>query len=382
MRRLEEFCLRSLLHLIPRIPWYRLFWATGRPRPLPVNITVSVTNKCNSRCSTCFIWELYHDRPDLQEKEFNTDEFLKVFDSVGGSPFWVTLSGGEPFLRDDLPQICEGIVERSQPAIINIPSNGLLPDLIETKTKDILSRIGNTTLIINLSMDAVGERHDELRGVRGNFKALIETYRCLQSLKKNHHSFRVGIHTVISKLNIDDIVTTYEFVKELRPDSYVAEVAEERSELFNIGKDITPLPDSYAAVMGEFMGRIQKDYLSSGRDTSKVTQAFRLVYYQIAIEVLREHRQVIPCYAGVASCQITPFGDVWSCCTLGDTKIMGNLREVDYDFKRIWMSDRAKDVRKFIRDRNCACPLANAHYTSILCNSRALFRVASKMLRF
>lgn len=374
--------MRSLLHLIPRIVWYRLFRATGTPTPFPVNITASVTNRCNSRCSTCFLWEFYFNRPDLQDKEFNTGEFLKVFDSLGGSPFWVTLSGGEPFLRNDLAQICEGIVERSQPAIINIPSNGLLPDLIESKTKDILSRIGNTTLIINLSMDAVGGRHDEIRGVRGNFKALIETYRRLQSLRENHPSFRLGIHTVVSKLNIDDILPTYDFVKELRPDSHVAEVAEERLELFNIGRNVTPSPESYAAVMGEFTRRIQKDYLSWGRDASRVTQAFRSVYYQIAIEVLRQHKQIIPCYAGIASCQITPFGDVWSCCTLGDTKTMGNLREVNYDFKRIWMSDRAKDVRKFIRERNCACPLANAHYTSILCNSRALFRVVSKMLRF
>jgi len=371
--------LRSLLYLVPRTVLYRLFWAKGRPRSLPVNITMSVTNKCNSRCSTCLIWELYHNRADLQEKEFNTNEFLKVFDSLGGSPFWVTLSGGEPYLRDDLPRICEGIVDSSQPAIINIPSNGLLPDLIETKTRDILGRIGNTTLIVNLSLDAVGERHDEIRGVRGNFKALIETYRRLQSLRESHSCFRVGIHTVVSKLNIDDILATYDFVKELRPDSHIAEVAEERSELFNIGRDITPLPDSYAAVMGEYMRRIRRDYLFWGKDTSKLTQAFRLVYYQIAIEVLRQHQQIIPCYAGIASCQITPFGDVWPCCTLGNTKKMGNLREVDYDFKRIWTSDRAKDVRKFIRDRNCACPLANAHYTSMLCNLEALIKVIREM---
>jgi len=351
----------------------------GRPRLLPVNITVSVTNRCNSRCSTCFIWELYHNRADLREKELNADEFLKIFDSLGGSPFWVILSGGEPFLRDDLPQICEGIVERSHPAIINIPSNGLLPDLIKTKTRDILSRIGNTTLIINLSLDAMGARHDEIRGIQGNFEALVETYRRLQSLKRSNPCFRVGIHTVVSKLNIDDILATYDFVKELGPDSYIAEVAEERSELFNIGRDITPLPNSYATVMVEFMRRIRRDYLPRGRDTSKVTQAFRLVYYQIAIDVLRQHKQIIPCYAGIASCQITPFGDVWPCCTLGDTKIMGNLREVEYDFNRIWTSDLAKRVRKFIRNRNCACPLASAHYTSILCNFRALTRVIRKI---
>ncbi len=106
-----------------------------------------------------------------------------------------------------------------------------------------------------------------------------------------------------------------------------------------------------------------------------MAQAFRLVYYKFVIQELKEHRQIIPCYAGYASCQITPYGDVWPCCILGYDKSMGNLREVNYAFRKVWFSEKADDIRKYVKGKNCACPLANAYYTNILCSFKSLLTV-------
>jgi hypothetical protein len=94
---------------------------------------------------------------------------------------------------------------------------------------------------------------------------------------------------------------------------------------------------------------------------------------------LREHRQVIPCMAGVASAQIAPNGDVWSCCIRAES--MGNLRAYDYDFGRVWRSARADAMRRSIKAGECYCPLANASYTNMLTHVPTLVKVAAFVAR-
>jgi len=107
----------------------------------------------------------------------------------------------------------------------------------------------------------------------------------------------------------------------------------------------------------------------------KITNAFRLVYYDTAIRILEQERQVIPCYAGISNAHMSPYGDIWACCTLGYDNSIGNLRETDYDFPALWGSTRAKDVRAFIREGNCHCPLANQTYSNLLLHGPSLMKV-------
>lgn len=372
----------TALELAPRIVDYKSSRLIGFKPALPLSLTVSVTNQCNSRCKTCSIWRRYSNHQELKAQEFKTEEFEQTFQNFGGKVLWVTISGGEPFLRRDLSQIFEALCEHCHPAVVNIPSNGLLSSTIESQVRKMLEKSFDTNLTLNLSLDGVGEKHEKIRGVPGNFEKVLDTYERVRKLKEEFPRFQVGIHTVISKYNISDAVDIYEFAKTLEPDSYITEVAEHRTELFNLEDDITPDADAYTKFADELSKHIRNDYLHSKKNVSKLTQCFRLEYYQVAAQVLRESRQVIPCYAGYASCQITPFGDVWPCCILGYDKPMGNLREVDYEFKKIWHSKRANEIRKYIRGKNCGCPLANAHYTNILCNFTKLVGVSKNLMSF
>jgi MoaA/NifB/PqqE/SkfB family radical SAM enzyme len=363
----------------PKILGYKFARTFGHPSMLPISLTISVTNMCNSRCRTCFLWNLYREKADLKQREFTTSEFEKTFKGIGEPIFWVTMSGGEPFLRPDLPEICSAFTECCIPKILNIPTNALLPTVIEGKTKKILEKCSGTNLVLNLSLDGVGDVHDKIRNIPGNFKLFLETYQRLNALKSEFSNLQIGVHSVVSRYSIYGLMDVYELAKKIGADSYITEVAEQRTELFNIDEDITPDADKYAAFINKLSERIQIE-LKSKKTVSKATQAFRLVYYQIAAKELRENKQIIPCYAGLASGQINPYGDVWPCCVLGYSKPMGNLRENDYDFKRIWFSKQARHVREFIRGGNCSCPLANAHYTNILCNFKQLAKVIGKMV--
>lgn len=372
--------LKLGINLIHRISDYRLFRTFNWPNVMPMSLTVGVTNVCNSHCKTCLIWKLYRDHTELKNEELKTWEYETIFEHFGKSVFWVTLTGGEPFLRSDLPEICMTLIRHCESEIINIPTNALLPKVIEEKTKKILENCQNLTLVVNLSLDGVGSKHDEIRGTPGNFDMFLETYAKLKSLKEEFPHLQVGIHSVISKFNIDDILHIYEYVKQLGPDSYITEIAEQRTELFNTDKEITPNPEKYTEVIHELSYRVADDYLRSNKSISRITQALRLMYYQLVVKELRENRQIVPCYAGYASCQITPYGDVWPCCVLGYDKPMGNLRENDYDFRRIWFSQQAEGVRSYIKAKSCTCPLANAHYTNILCNLRSMCGVLKNIL--
>jgi MoaA/NifB/PqqE/SkfB family radical SAM enzyme len=363
--------------LLPtRLVAHMLHKSVGWPKKIPSSVTVSVTNQCNSQCKTCFIWSLYKDKPEAKKREFSADEFERTFASLGTGVVWVTFSGGEPFLRRDLAEICEAAEENCKPGIITIPTNCLLPQAIVPSMRKILERCSEPTFVINLSLDGLNGKHDEIRGIPGNWKRFLETYNALKDLKKEFENLHIGVHSVVSKFSIDGLLDLYEYVKELKPDSYITELAERRTELFNCNKDITPTPSAYLSFINELSRRLRRDYLTSSDQMSKLTQAFRITYYQIAAKILKENRQAIPCYAGIASCQITPYGDIWPCCILGYDMVMGNLRETDYDFNKVWTSRKADWIRRYIADKNCACPLANAHYTNMMCSPWTLLKVA------
>ncbi|WP_456440726.1 radical SAM/SPASM domain-containing protein [Caldithrix abyssi] len=362
------FVLKKRIQLLSRLPLYRAFYTFARGRaPLPVNFTLSLLYSCNSRCATC---NVYLKKVD----NLTPDEYDRIFATVGQAPFWFTLSGGEPFLRKDIVDIARVIYQQSRPAIINIPTNGSLYRIIPERVEEILRACPGSDVIINLSLDEVGEKHDEIRGFPGNWERAIKTYQELQKLKR-YPNLTLGIHTVISVFNVRRFPEIYKELIALQPDSYITEIAEERVELETMGLDITPEAEEYARAIDFLIGDMKNSRL---KGLARVARSFRIEYYQLVKQFLQTHQQVIPCYAGVASCQISPDGEVWPCCIRADS--MGNLREHDYDFPKIWNGEAASRIRRSIKNRECACPLANASYTNLLLHGRSLTKIAFRLV--
>lgn len=333
-------------------------------------------------CKTCFIWKIYKENPNLKNEELSTSEWEQVIENLGNSPFWITLSGGEPFARKDIVKICRAICEVNKPKIINIPTNGILYDRIGNDVPKILDSCAKNSvvLVVNLSIDEVGEKHNEIRGVKNNWDAALKTLSALKKIKGESENIVIGVHTVVSNYNIVRLSEIAKYIiEELKPDHYVMEVAEERSELFNKGANITPTPSELKKALVNVMHYLEHHY-SNSTGLEELSQAFRSRYYALVPMMLAEKRQIIPCMSSFASCQITPFGDLWACCILGYEKPLGNLREVNFKFKKVWNSQQARDVRRFIGEKRCACPLANAHYTNLLLNFPEIFKIALKII--
>jgi MoaA/NifB/PqqE/SkfB family radical SAM enzyme len=358
------------LPLLARLAAYRMSYATGRPPQLPVNLTVSVTYSCPSRCATCDIWQKKVD-------DLSVDEYGRVFPTLQRVPVWVTLSGGDQFIRADFDEVVRLVVTLIEPRIVNIPMNGIITGRIF----ELLPRIahhtaGRAQLVLNLSVDEIGEAHDRIRGAEHNFEKLQGVAELIHDLKKTYPHVVLGVHTVISKLNVRRIPDIEREARALfRPDSYIAEVAENRVELKTMEKNITPSPEDFRRAVAHLRNVVRAS--RSTHPVARLVESLRLEYYELAARVLEENRQIIDCYAGWASAHLAPDGDVWGCCVRAEP--VGNVRDHGYDFRAVWLGEKADAFRTSVKAHECACPLANASYTNLLLDTPSLARVAAHM---
>ena len=349
---------------------FRSFRSRGWPRLLPVNLTVSVTYTCTSRCKTCDIWQ-------KKVADLSVDEYRKVFQSIAGVPIWVTVSGGDQFLREDLDEIVRLIKLQIDPKIVNIPMNGIVTERIFSLLPKIAEHTRGSQLVLNLSVDEIGTEHDRLRGAPGNWDKLLGVAELIRDLKSTYDHITLGVHSVISTHNVERIPEIANEARRIfQPDSYITEVAENRVELKTMDKHITPSADEYKRAVAHLKETVRQHRSKS--PVARLVQSLRLEYYDLATRILEEKRQVIDCYAGWASAHLAPDGNLWGCCTRAES--MGNLRDYAYDFRTVWRGPAAGAFRESVKNHECACPLANASYTNLLLDAPSLARVSANML--
>lgn len=349
-----------MLRLIKRLPQYITAKWFNAPVPLPANFTLGLTYRCNSRCATCRIYE-------RENKELSPENWKVIFKSLGKSPYWVTFTGGEPFLYRDIVEVYHYLTDICHPVMVNIPTNGLAYDRILDAVWQMIHLSPLTKLTINVSLDHYKEAdNDEIRGVKGYFRQALETIESLQ--QHTDSNFSVGIHTVISRFNVADLNDIAVNLSRLlkKPEHYIMEIAERRHELRTMDLDITPSKDQYQKALEGIK------HLPSRRS---IIQAFRSDYYD---KILRWYDgNCISCYAGYVSCQITPEGNVVPCCIKYEN--MGNLQAFNFDFPKLWNGIMARAIRENVKACK-GCPMANANYTNSLFNPRTIWNVGMNRL--
>lgn len=370
--------------LLPYLTSYKTHRWFGTEKFNPMTLTYSVTAACQSRCKTCQIGAMFCQDPTRSQNDLKLDEIEKVFKSMRPVYFF-NMSGGEPFMRDDLPEIVDLACKYLKPRVVHTPTNAILSDKIVRDTEQIIRIVrdydSSVPVTVKPSIDGVGEKHDEIRGVKGNFKCLLKTIEGLKKLEEKYDNFHLELGTVISNFNINDLDEIEDFVHSLGVESYRNEVAECRTEFFNLSDPITPPADAYRRLIKDFARKVE-DNIGKKKKLARTTEAMRVVYYDIAAKILAKKRQVIPCYAGVSNVHINYDGGVWPCCVLGYDQEMGKLRDYDYDFQKLWFSGKAEEVRKYIREKNCACPLANQAYSNELLHFPTLIKAGMKTIEF
>lgn len=182
-----------------------------RIRPKPELIVYEVTDACNSKCEHCYIWKQKPTTPLISPAELRkvlSDDFfseLKV----------VLLTGGEPVLRNDIDDLIRSIHEAAPKAQISLSTNGLLPERVLSTVTRALEN--NICLNVGVSLDAIGDRHDNIRGVKGNFEKVDHLLKELIGIKDKYGSGMGSIvvgHT-LSNLTVDTVKEVREYAQKL-----------------------------------------------------------------------------------------------------------------------------------------------------------------------
>jgi MoaA/NifB/PqqE/SkfB family radical SAM enzyme len=326
---------------------------------LPYKVEFLITGRCDSRCRTCGIWT----RQTSQGEDPDADDIIKAAGSLGKDLLWLGLSGGEPTLRADFPDIAAGIRDVCpRLVLLNFGSNGLDPDRVFERAER-LAAVPIPFIVCALSIDGVGEQHDRVRGVPGAFERLVESAERLIGLEKRFPRFSVSFQTTVSSLNHDHVHEIPKFLSSRFPHHvYIATMA---TDSYLVGRDAREKL-VWDARLSSAVSQLMK--------SAPITSPFDLIpqaYLGLAPDFVANGRSPIACRAGRDMVMIDPHSRLRPCDYAPDA--IGSLTAFDYDLRRMLLDPaiRAK-LDAYADCRDCFTPCQA--YPSLLHQPGALFR--------
>jgi MoaA/NifB/PqqE/SkfB family radical SAM enzyme len=315
----------------------------------PIHLTYFVTRRCNAGCGFCF----YAKARDAEgaEPELALDEIRRVAASMDPL-LWVLFSGGEPFLREDLAEVSGAFHDANRACFLTYPTNGLLSEVVVERTEQILRRCPESVVVVKLSLDAVGERHDALRGVPGAFARVMETYRGLSRLAERHPRLELGVNTVFgpeSERHLDELVGLVHGLEGIRAHTLTLLRSPDGGPAPGVD------PEAYRrasrALEGRWRSRRQRFHRFAG---ARLKAAQDRLQRRLIHRTLLERRRVIPCLAGRASLVLTESGSLHACESRWD-RSLGNVRDAGHDVRRLLRSEQAREVVDELSRGSCHC---------------------------
>lgn len=138
-----------------------------------------------------------------QGEELSTQQVFHIINEAKNYGIsQVVLTGGEPFLREDIFRICEYSYDKGLRSVITTNGTLINNDMVAAIAK---SRVNH----IHFSLDGLEETNDSFRG-SGVFKKVIDTINILNEKRRNNGSFSIGIACTVMDRNVREI---YEIVK-------------------------------------------------------------------------------------------------------------------------------------------------------------------------
>jgi MoaA/NifB/PqqE/SkfB family radical SAM enzyme len=300
-----------------------------------------VTSKCNSFCKTCFFHENLNKEDDL-----SLEEFKKISEKLGVISV-LLLSGGEPFLRKDLIEICGIFIENNKVDTLSIPTNGYLPKEIRAAAERLAAKFPKTVISINPSLDGMEKCHDAIRGVQGSFNQAIDTIKKLEDIKKRYKNIQIIVNSVINKDNIDSLKELAGYLSQFNLDYHAFEImrGDKRDNTLRFA-DLAEIKGLHKIAVENRKRRIRNIF-------EKITVIGSIKYlHRIKEEFLAGGKWPVICAAGKSILVIYPNGGV-SLCEL--RKPIANLRDNDYNIKNLMASEGFSREMQEINADMCGC---------------------------
>ena len=344
--------------------------ALGRPFS-PALLNILVTSVCDMRCTHCFFTEQLDDAP-RKKLQMTTREIENISETLGGNLGVLILAGGEPFTRKDLPEIARAFYNNNRLESVYITSNGQIQQRIFPDVTRILEECPRLNVTMALGIDGLKDQHDKIRQKPGSWDIVIDTARRLMAMKREYPRLDVQTCTCFMHSNQDTIFEWYDFLKcELKPDkvnfNYIRPPSADPIEL-----------DINGALYAQLAARIDADSRSGALRNHYAGgigffKAALDVYMHGLIAKTQETQQAqLTCYAGSAGGVIYDEGTVSSCENL---EPVGNLRDYDWNFRKLWFSPAMQARREKAAD-GCFCTHeSNCYYPSLPMNPKHLIQI-------
>jgi radical SAM protein with 4Fe4S-binding SPASM domain len=293
---------------------------------MPTDVSLILTYRCQMRCKMCDIWE----NPTRKNEEL-TPEVLKKLPNFK----FVNITGGEPFVRNDLEEIIEVMYQKSERIVIS--TSGWHYDRI-VKLAERFPNIG-----IRVSIEGLPIMNDDLRGREGGFDRGLRTLLKLKEMGIKD----IGFGQTVSNKNSHDLIPLYELSKSLGMEFATASF--HNSFYFHKGDNFVENKDEVIGNFNELIERLMKE--------NSPKSWYRAFFNLGLINYIKGQPRMLPCQAGSANFFIEPNGDVYPCNGLEDRywkDSMGNINEVD-TFEELWFSEKAEAVREKVKTcpKNC-----------------------------
>lgn len=308
-----------------------------------------VTAVCNARCKHCFYWAEIGSAD--ARKELKPEEIAKMAKSL--SPLiYLSIGGGEPFLRSDLADVVETFYREAGLQYVNVVTNGFYTDRVLKTVDRLLETCPRLKVKIQVSIDDFEKAHDEYRGVPGIYKKAVETIARLSEKRKSQPRFTLDVATCITKSNKGHVTRLHDQLrKELEFDNYQLLYPRGNAEVMT-EKDVTPAEYEAAVELME-----KHDF---HRNHNPLLSAVNRVAKRGILDFLKDDRQPWGCLAGTKFVSVTERGILQPCEVLHQMvpsydSDMADLRKFDFDVAAAQKSPKGREVVDYIEKTRCRC---------------------------
>ncbi len=290
-----------------------------------VDGSIIVTYRCPMRCKMCNIW----DNPTTRQQEFKPEllEKLPMMNSVN-------ITGGEPFVREDIEEIVQ-ILEKKSKRIVFSTSGFYSDRIIEMSKRH--PQVG-----YRISIEGLSCKNDELRGRQGGFDKGLSTLLELRRMGIKD----IGFGITVSNNNSADMLNLYELNKNLGMEFATASF--HNSFYFHKSDNKVTNKDEVTANFDELIQRLMKE--------NHPKSWFRAFFNLGLINYINDGRRMLPCEAGSENFFLDPFGNILPCNGMEEScwyDTMGNLHEQTWE--EIWNGPKAEEVRQKVATCKKSC---------------------------
>jgi len=323
LARTEKICPISFLEVEKEEPFSYQYSA-------PLRMDLALTFKCQNDCVHC-----YAGGPH-ETAELNTSQWKEVIDRLSQiGIFILTFTGGEPTLREDLPELLQYAQNKGM-------VTGLITNGRKLKDKEYVKTLEKAGLdFVQVTLESHQPKiHDLITAAKGSWK---ETVAGIKNAAQSQ--IYVTTNTTLSKYNASDFLRTIDYIKELGVAAFGC------NSLIYSGKA--------NAVSQEFALPIEalKELLPKIRDKAQQLKLKFLWYtptQYCRLDPVQLGLGVKSCTAAMINMCVGPNGDVYPCQSYFES--LGNIL-VD-KWEKIWNHPLAVKIRnrEYVEPKCKDCP--------------------------